>query len=250
MAFHSHFLGWATSSLLNTSSSFGAPKTLNTPTAAAVCVAALVERALRRCGGSKLRGGGAAGWPVFVLSAHEVLSRIQPKPRRFEPAFRVNLSREGGNTHGFLYPSRVLYGFPHGAKILRGFGWIRDCTSLTAPTKPSLALFVALTPPLLCPDVVATEFLSLPEELLGLLMARPDITCTEEKVFEALLYWMRHDVSAATHILPSLPAAVCEISVRASFYCTDSMHRAAMCTQVTRQSGGVPAHELTTSWES
>ena len=39
----------------------------------------------------------------------------------------VNLRREG-NTHGFLSPPRVLYGFPHGAKMLHGFGWIRDST--------------------------------------------------------------------------------------------------------------------------
>ena len=35
--------------------------------------------------------------------------------------FRAKLSRERGNTHSLLFPPRVLYGFPHGAKTL---GWI------------------------------------------------------------------------------------------------------------------------------
>ena len=32
--------------------------------------------------------------------------------RSCEPAFRVHLSREGPNTHGYRFPPRVLYGFP------------------------------------------------------------------------------------------------------------------------------------------
>ena len=43
--------------------------------------------------------------------------------------FWVNLSRERGNTHGFLLPPRVLYGFPHGARIQSGLDLTRDSTS-------------------------------------------------------------------------------------------------------------------------
>ena len=39
------------------------------------------------------------------------------------------MSRERGNTHGFLFPPRVLFGFPHGARIQRGLVLIRDSTS-------------------------------------------------------------------------------------------------------------------------
>ena len=42
---------------------------------------------------------------------------------------RVNLSRGRGNARGFLFPPRVLHGFPHGAKLWRGLGWKRDRTS-------------------------------------------------------------------------------------------------------------------------
>ena len=42
------------------------------------------------------------------------------------PAFRINLSREGGKMRGAVFPPRVLHGFLHGASNLRGFGWIRD----------------------------------------------------------------------------------------------------------------------------
>ena len=72
---------------------------------------------------------------VFETAARwspEKLSRIPPKPRRlFNRMFWVNLSRERGNTHCFVFSPRVLYGFPHRARIWnRGLGWIRDSTSL------------------------------------------------------------------------------------------------------------------------
>ena len=51
-------------------------------------------------------------------------------PKSVQPAFTVNLSRERGNTHGFLFLPRVLYSFPRGAIIQRGLGLIRDSTSL------------------------------------------------------------------------------------------------------------------------
>ena len=65
-------------------------------------------------------GGGAC----TALPRSEVRSRIHPKPRRLSHRlFRVNRSRERGDTHnGFLFPPRVLYGFPHGARIQRGSG--------------------------------------------------------------------------------------------------------------------------------
>ena len=68
---------------------------------------------------------GRGGW-----GGGEVLSRIKPKlRRRLNRLLRVSLSRERGNTHGLLFPPRVLYGFPHGARLWRGLGLIRDSTS-------------------------------------------------------------------------------------------------------------------------
>ena len=60
----------------------------------------------------------------------EVLSRFQPKPRQIlNRLFGVNLSRERGKMHSFLFLPRVLHGFPHRAKIWCGLGWKRDRTS-------------------------------------------------------------------------------------------------------------------------
>ena len=50
-----------------------------------------------------------------ALCPQSAISNSSQTALTFAPAFRVNLSRERGNIHGFLFPPRVLYGFPRGA---------------------------------------------------------------------------------------------------------------------------------------
>ena len=49
----------------------------------------------------------------------------------FEPLITVNLSREGGNTHGSLFPPLVLHGSPAWSpnSVKSSSGWIRVCAS-------------------------------------------------------------------------------------------------------------------------